>query len=50
MDATMVSLDKAEQRIGGIYDKIMEKNDTEKERGKQKPKVMIQDLENSVTY
>ena len=43
-------MDEAEKQISDIEDKVMEKNDTEKERGKQRPKVMIQDLENSVTY
>ena len=41
-------MDEAEQQISNTEDKIMVNNEAEKK--KQRQKIMIQDLENSVTY
>ena len=49
INALTARMDEAEQQISDIEDKIMENNEAEK-RWKQRQKIMIQDLENSVTY
>ena len=45
----MAEMDETEKQVGDIEDKIMENNKGEKRR-ETKEKIMIQDLENSVTY
>ena len=49
IDATRARMDQVEQQISNTDDKVIENNKGGK-RGKQRQKVMIQDLENSVTY
>ena len=49
MDTNTSRMEEAEQQISDIEDKIVENNEAEK-RGKQRQKIMIQDLKNSVTY
>ena len=47
MDAMIAKMDEAEQWISDIDDKIIMK---QKKGGKQRQKIMTQDLENLVTY